>query len=70
MNKLVEIAVRWYSHEMGFHPDIEKIYSSVHIKEEHWCFQQYVWHNDLDKRKLPDGKVIKTLMYGVKSSRN
>ena len=57
MNKLVEIAIRWYSHEIGFHPDIEKIYSSVHLKEEHWCFQQYVWHNDLEKGSYQMGKL-------------
>ena len=57
MNKLVEIAIRWYSHEIGFHPDIEKIYSSVHLKEEHCCFQQYVWHNDLEKGSYQMGKL-------------
>ena len=32
--------------------------NSVQSEDDHWCFRQYIWHNDLDKRKLPDGKVI------------
>ena len=70
MSKLVEIVIRWYCHEIGFNTDIKKMYDSLQLKEEHWCFQQYIWHYDLDKRKLPDEKVIKTLIYGVKSRGN
>ena len=33
INKLVEIVIRWYSHEIEFHPDIKK--NSVQLKEEH-----------------------------------
>ena len=29
MNKLVEIVIRWYSHEIWFHTDIKKMYNSV-----------------------------------------
>ena len=43
MNKLVDIVIRWYSHEIGFHTDIKKMYNSVQLKEEHWCFQRYIW---------------------------
>ena len=68
MNKLVEI--RWYSHEIGFHIYIKKMYDSVQLKEEHWCFQQHIWRNDLHKKKIPDENVIKTLINGVKSSEN
>ena len=70
MSKLVEIVIRWYCHEIGFNTDIKKMYNSLQLKEEHWCFQQYIWHYDLDKRKLPDEKVIKTLIYGVQSRGN
>ena len=45
----------------------KKMYNSVQSK---YLFQQYIWHNDLDKRKLPDEKKIKTLIYGVKSNGN
>ena len=70
MNKLWEIVIRCNSHEIAFHTDVKKMDNSVQSEDDHWCFRQYIWHNDLDKRKLPDGKVIKTLIYGVKSSRN
>ena len=63
MYKLVEIVIRWYSHEIGFHADIKRMYNSVQLKEKHWCFQRYIWHKDLDKRKLADEKVINKLTY-------
>ena len=43
---------------------------TIQLREEHWCFQRYIWQNELDNRKIPEEKVIKTLIYGVKSSGN
>ena len=70
MNKLVEIVIRWSIHKIGFHTGIKKMYNTVQLREEHWCFQRYIWQNELDNRKIPEEKVIKTLIYGVKSSGN
>jgi len=70
MNKLVEILIRWYTYKIAFHTDIRKMYNSIQLKEEHWCFQRYLWENTLDVAKPPEEKVIKTLIYGVKSSGN
>ena len=44
--------------------------NSVKLVEDEWCLQWYIWQKDLDSRKLPEEKVIKTLIYGVKSSGN
>ena len=44
------------------------MYNSVQLRKEHWCFPRYMWHNELNKRKLPNDKVIWTLIYVVKSS--
>ena len=46
---------------MTFHTDIRKMYNSVHLKEEHWCFQRYIWQNELDQRKLSEEKVAATM---------
>ena len=70
MNKLVEIVIRWSSQKAVFHTDIKKMYNSVQLREEHWCLQRYIWQNELDKGKLPEEKVIKTLIYGIRSSGN
>ena len=70
MNVLVEIFLRWRSHKYAFHTDIQKMYNSVKLQEEDWCFQRYIWQKDLDPKCIPDEKVIKTLIYGVKSSGN
>ena len=70
MNRLVEILIRWTSHQIAFHTDIRKMYNTVKLKESHWCLQRYIWQEELDFSKLPEEKVIKTLIYGVKSSGN
>ena len=70
MNKLVEIALRWMTHLVGFHTDIQKMYNSIKLRQEDWCYQRYIWQQDLDPSKIPDEKVIKTLIYGVRSSGN
>ena len=70
MNKLVEIIIHWSTHKTGFHTDVKKMDNTVQLREERWCFRRYIWQNDLDNRKIPDEKVIKTLIYRVKSSGN
>ena len=70
MNRLVEILIRWTTHHTAFHTDIRKMYNSVRLQPHHWCLQRYIWEADLDKTKIPKEKVIKTLIYGVKSSGN
>ena len=71
MNKLVETAIHWSIHKIGFHTDIKKMNNSVKFVEDDWCLQQYIQQKDLvDPRKLPEEKVIKTIIYGVKSSGN
>ncbi|XP_066913677.1 uncharacterized protein [Clytia hemisphaerica] len=46
------------------------MYNSVRLREHHWCLQRYIWGENLDQKKIPKEKVIKTLIYGVKSSGN
>ena len=52
------------------HTDIKKMYNSVQLREEHWCLHRIIWQNGLGKGKLSEEKVIKTLIYGMRSSRN
>ena len=70
MNKLVEVAIRWMVHTFAFHTDVQKMYNTIKLCEEHWCYQLYLWDNDLDPANEPKWKVIKTLIYGVVSSGN
>ena len=70
MNKLVEIAIRWQIRRSAFHTDIRKMYNTIRLAEEHWCYQLYLWQDNLDQDEPPRDKVIKTLIYGVKSSGN
>ena len=68
MNRLVEILIRWTMHEWAFNTDIQKMYNAIRLDKSHWCYEMYLWDNELDKERLPSWKVIKTLIYGVKSS--
>ena len=70
MNKLVEILVRWTSRKDAFHIDIQKLYNAIRLDKSHWRYQVYLWENDLKAEMLPQWKVIKTLICGVRSSEN
>ena len=48
------------------------MYNTVKLaeKEKDWCYQLYLWHDNLSVADDPYVNVIKTLIYGVKSSSN
>ena len=64
MNKLIEILIRWSTNRSGFHTDIRKMYNTVKLAEKDCCSGMMHVADD------PYVKVIKTLIYGVKSSGN
>ena len=70
MNKLIEIVLRWMTHQVAFHTDMQNMYNSFKLRQENWCYQRYIWQQGLDPSKIPDEKVIKTQIYGVRSSGN
>ena len=70
MNKLIDIELRWSTHKHAFHSDISKMYNRVHLEEEHWRYQLYLWSDGLDENSEPVWKVMKTHIYGVVSSGN
>ena len=46
------------------------MYNTISLNEDHWYYQLYLWNNDLNQEREPKVKVIKTVIYGVKSSGN
>ena len=70
MNKLVEIVLRWMTHLITFHTEIQAMYNSIKLRQEDWCYQRYIWQQDLDPSKIPGEKVIKNIIYGVRSRDN
>ena len=70
LNKLQEVLVRWSVHSVAIHTDVRKMYNTIKLDEKDWCYQQYLWHPNLEVGKDPEVKVIKTLIYGVRSSGN
>ena len=70
LNKLVQIFIRWRMHACGFHTDIQKMYNSINLDPRHWCYQLCLFHEKLDPAVKPFVYVIKTLIYGVRTSGN
>ena len=70
MNSMVEIVIRFRSYKVTVHTDVKQMYNVVKLRPEHWKFQRYLWDALLDPNNEPSEKVIKTIIYGVKSSGN
>ena len=70
LNKLQEIIIRFQIRPVGIHSDVSKMYNTVKLHPDHWTLQRYLWQEELDPTKIPKEKVIKTLIYGIKSSGN
>ena len=65
MTKLVQV---WHLMKYGVCGDLSSFYNRIYLTPELWHVQRFLWIPDLN----PDGKVetfvIRTLIYGVKSS--
>ena len=70
LNKLQVVVLRWFAYAVAMHTDVEMMYNSVLLDQEHWCFQRYIFQADLDPKAIPLDKVMKSIIYGVKSSGN
>ena len=70
MNKLIELMIRWLIHRYAYHTDITKCYNSVRLHKSHWKYHLYLWSESLTADCIPQLKVLKTFIYGVKPSGN
>ena len=70
LNNLQAITIRWATYPHVFHSDVQKMYNRVRLDSSHWCYQLYLFSQNLDVGEIPVWKVIKTLIYGVRPSGN
>ena len=70
INSLLEIWLRWRTWLIAIHTDVTKMYNVVRLMPKHWKYQMYLWDFNLDPSKDPGDKVVKTIIYGVRSSGN
>ena len=70
LNSLLEIVLRWFTQVVALHCDVQKMYNTIRLHEDHWVFQRYIWDEKLDPVNIPSEKIIFTLIYGVKPSGN
>ena len=70
LNKLVQIFISWLANVCAYCTDIQKMYNSIRLVERHWCYQLFLWDDELRANIIPIINVIKTLIYGVRTSGN
>ena len=70
MNNLVQILIRWIIDIWAFHTDIRTMYNRIKLLRPFWCYQLYLWQDELDPSLEPLIKVIMTVIYGVRPSGN
>ena len=70
LNSMLEIFMRFRCWEVALHTDVRKLYNHVNLKDAHWRFHLYFWERELNVTKDPKEKVVKTIIYGVRSSGN
>ena len=70
MNPMVEIVIRYRTYAVAVHTDIKQMYNVVKLRPEHWKYQRYLWHEELDESEEPVDKAVTTIIYGVVSSGN
>ena len=68
LNNLQSIAIRWSSRFHAFHSDVQKMYNRVLLDKAHWCYQLYLFSENLNLGDVPEWKVIQTVIYGVRPS--
>ena len=70
LNKLVQIFILWLTYFCAFCTDVQKMYNTIRLVEDHWCYQLFLWDDQLSTERKPVTNVIKTLIYGVRTSGN
>ena len=69
-NNLIMMFIRWGIRRFAFHTDVQKMYNSIMLHEDDWCYQLFLLNSELDPDSDPKIGVIMTLIYGVKPSGN
>ena len=66
--RLVDLFIRFRRGEIAVTADISMFYNGLKLIPEHYKFQQYLWKESLDPKNPTVVMIVKTLIYGVKSS--
>ena len=70
LNRLVQIFIRRLIYACAFHTDVQKMYNTIRLVVDHWCYQLFLWEDELNINVKPFVCVIKTLIYGIRTSGN
>ena len=70
INCLITVFMAWRNGQYAMAGDFEQMYNGVLLDEDSWCLQLYYWHPTLTEGVEPQLGVVKTCIYGVRSSGN
>ena len=70
LNKLVQIFILWMTFLCAYCTDIQKMYNTIRLVPEHWCYQLILWDDELSTERDPETNVLKTVFYGIRPSGN
>ena len=73
LNKLEKILALHLNFRAGYYAvtfDIKMAYNQIKLKPEHWSYQRYLWHENLDLNSPLTEMFLLTTIYGVKPSGN
>ena len=70
LNKMVQIFINFLAECCAYSCDIQKMYNSIRLVERHWCYQLFLWDDQMRPDVVPEVYVIMTLIYGVRTSGN
>ena len=65
---LLHILLRFRSHEFAFSADVSMAYNGIKLRAEHFIYQKFLWQENLTPGSEIVEMVIKTLIYGIRSS--
>ena len=68
--KLFNVLLRFRSKPGAFTCDVKMAYNQIQLDPSHYRYQQYLWKENLDPNMPTVVMIIKTLIYGVRSSGN
>ena len=68
--KIHNILMRFRSKPGGFTCDVKMAYNQVRLDPSCYKYQKYLWKDNLDPSKPVKIMIVRTLIYGVKSSGN
>ena len=68
LSSLFKILIKFRTFVVGVTADIQTAYNNIALDSEHYCYQLFLWQDDLDDANPVVAWLVRTLIYGVRPS--